>query len=159
MTRHYGNIQFWGPRLTPPSLSHLSARSPECTCPPPWAAWCCALWPGWWGHSWTPSWSCAGLADSHWEPVWSTVCVRSGRSLEQEQQGNKDIRVIQEGLYSPLEVGGKLHCQAGWASSEPCGYGVENQQTWRYQQGVLLKFQLHAASRDWLPERQNSLKD
>lgn len=67
---------------------YLSTLSLECTCPPPWVVLCCELWQAWWGHSWTLSWSCAGPAGSHWEPVWSTVCVHSAHSLK-EQEGDK----------------------------------------------------------------------
>lgn len=47
----------------------------------------------------------------------------------------------------------------GWASSVPCGWELENQQTWRHQQGVLLKVRLHPGSRDRQCERENSQKD
>lgn len=76
------------------SSSHLSALSPECTCPPPWVVSCCELWRAWWGHSWTLSWSCAGPAGSRWEPVWSTVCVHSAHNLDEHEGDNQREREI-----------------------------------------------------------------
>lgn len=75
------------------SFVYLSALSLECTCPPPWDAWRCEPWLAWWGHSWTLFLSCAGPAGSHWEPVWSTVCVHSVHSLKEQDKERERERL------------------------------------------------------------------